>query len=131
MSSPIIDNMVEKNAVPYIKADNYQSFINNNEFAVLFFAGDPKRYPETNDVAMVLPEIVKEFKSMACAIVDESFEQELQNQFDFTRWPALAFFTNGQYQGAITGIQNWEDYLQQIPKIIQPDSNNTIRAINL
>jgi len=130
MPSAIIENMLKNNDLPFVTADNYSDFINSADAVVLFFCENPDRYPESNDVAMVLPEIIKEFPGMRGGIVERTFERELQSQFDFTRWPALAFFSKGQYRGNMTGIQNWDDYTQQIPAFIN-DSTTAIPAINL
>lgn len=130
MPSPIIQNMLNTHGYTQITEENYLEFINAHTQVVLFFAEDPKRYPESDDVAMVLPEILKEYSDMQGAIVSQEFEHALQKRFDFTRWPALAFFSQGQYRGAITGIQNWEDYLQQIPALLS-DNNIAIPALNV
>jgi hydrogenase-1 operon protein HyaE len=130
MPSPIIENMLKNNDLPFVTADNYADFITSAGSVVLFFCENPDRYPESNDVAMVLPEIIKEFPGMQGGIVDQAFERELQSQFDFTRWPALAFFADGQYRGNMTGIQNWDDYLEQIPTFLK-NNTSAIPAINL
>ncbi len=131
MSSPLIERMLQKHNLTSVHADNCESFLQAHGKAVLFFAEDPARYPESNDVAMVLPELLKHFSGLSGAIVDSSFEHQLQGYFDFTRWPALAFFVSGEYRGAITGIHNWEDYLREIPALLQARDHNAIPVINL
>lgn len=131
MPSPIVENMLARTGLSAINEANLASFLAGAPSAVLFFCEDPKRYPESNDVAMVLPEILKEYSGMAGAIVERDYEHDLQKQFDFTVWPALAFFKSGQYLGAITGIQNWEDYLNQINALLDTDLSATIPALNL
>ncbi len=130
MPSPLVESMLERTGLPRITAETYNAFLADNEQVVLFFCENPERYPESNDVAMVLPEILKEYPDLKGAIIDRSFERELQKQFDFTRWPALAFFVNGDYRGNMTGIQNWDDYTTQIPDLLS-DSPTSIPLINL
>lgn len=130
MPSPLVESMLERTGLPRITAETYNAFLADNEQVVLFFCENPERYPESNDVAMVLPEILKGHPDLKGAIIDRSFERELQKQFDFTRWPALAFFVNGDYRGNMTGIQNWDDYTTQIPDLLS-DSPTSIPLINL
>ena len=131
MPSPIVENMIARTGIPVVDADSVTDFIKQSPRAVLFFCADPKRYPESNDVAMVLPELIREFDNLSGALVAQSCEVELQKQFDFTAWPALAFFKEGQYLGAITGIQNWDDYLEKINALFAKDLSATIAAVNL
>ena len=130
MRSALIANMLQKSQMPVVTASTCGEFIRNHSMAVLFFSEDPQRYPESNDVAMVLPEILKQFSGMAGALVDEGDEHRIQRQFDFTVWPALAFFKQGYYLGSITGIQNWEDYLYRIERLFS-ESTVAIPVINI
>ena len=131
MPSAIVENMLDRTGIPRLTAANQASFLAAHPRAVLFFCGDPVKYPESNDVAMVLPEIVKEFEGLAAAIVDTEIEREMQSGFDFTVWPALAFFRDGNYTGAITGIQNWEDYLERVPALLAAGNPDSIAAVNI
>jgi hydrogenase-1 operon protein HyaE len=86
---------------------------------VLFFAGDPKRFRDTTDVAVVLPELVKAFQgALQPGVVAEESAQTLQQQYGFTAWPALVFLRDGGYLGHITGIQNWSEYLHDIGELM-------------
>ncbi|BFM07884.1 hypothetical protein GCM10025791_46750 [Halioxenophilus aromaticivorans] len=131
MPSPIVENMIARTAIPVVDADTVTDFIKQSPRAVLFFCADPKKYPESNDVAMALPEIIKEYDGLAGALVAQSCEIALQKEFNFTAWPALAFFKEGQYLGAITGIQNWDDYLEKINQMFAKDLSATIATVNL
>jgi len=131
MPSPIIENMLAKTGLPRLTEATFIEFTRSAPKAVVFFSESPQKYPESNDVAMVLPEIIKEFPDIAGAIAAAESEHQLQKRFDFTVWPALAFFKEGQYVGAITGIQNWDDYLAEIAKLMSKEVGNAIPAINL
>lgn len=121
MFSQLIHNMIQKHNIPVLDKTCVDEFLSSHSKAVLFFSENPQRYPESNDVAMVLPELLKHFEELSGAIISPHDEHHLQKQFDFTAWPALAFFRDGKYLGAITGIQNWEDYILTIPKLFMSD----------
>lgn len=119
MISPTIAKLAAQHAYPLLDADNYDLFVYGCDYSVLFFCNDPVQFPESNDVAVVLPELLKVFNGrLQAAVVDKSIERELQARFRFTAWPALVFLKRGAYLGAITGIRDWNDYLQQSAQIL-------------
>ena len=115
MSHPLIQQLVDLYHYPLVTQDSHDAFIRRPGVSVLFFAGDPKRYRDTTDVAVVLPELDKAFAGqLQPGVVAPDAERGLQLHYGFSAWPALVFLRDGDYLGAITGIQNWSEYLQQI-----------------
>jgi hydrogenase-1 operon protein HyaE len=119
MTMALIDKLVESHGYPTVDAGNVDEFIAAHPTAVLFFYGDPKQYPESNDVAIILPELVREFSGhLAAAIVAREAQPPLQQRYGFTQWPALVFVRRDGYLGAITRVQDWADYLEQVARIL-------------
>ncbi len=122
MPSALIDNMVERYGYPVLDEQNAEDFINSHDEVVLFFAENPKQYPESNDVAMILPELVKAFGGrFRAALVGPSAERSLQARYGFGTWPALVFLRRGEYLGVITQVQNWDDYLRDIQQLLDSE----------
>ena len=120
MPSPLIEQMIETYDYPVVAEDTLEAFLSTNEECVLFFTEDPERFPESNDVAMILPELVKEYEHrFAAAVVGQKSQRQLQSRFGFNEWPSLVFFRDGQYLGAISRVQNWTDYIVGINAILQ------------
>ena len=119
MMSSLIDRLIQQYQYPLLDAENYSHFIFAHDYTVLFFPGDPVQFPESNDVAVILPELLKVFNQpVNAAVVGAGIERELQRQFRFSRWPALVFLKQGEYLGAMTGIHNWNDYLTEGAQIL-------------
>lgn len=119
MSSSLIDDMIEKYAWPVLGEYDFDLYVNTAGDSVVFFSEDPKRYPESNDVAMILPELVKAFEGrLQAAVVEPRARHTLQSRFGFTSWPSLVFLREGRYLGAITGVRNWRDYLHEINELL-------------
>ena len=119
MRSPQLQRLVDVNQLPVLDEAGIEEFAHAHPQIMLFFSEDPDRYPEANDVAMVVPELVKAFPGqLQAAIVDEQVERELKLKYGFRRWPALVFLRGDGYLGAITEMQNWDDYLRQVHAII-------------
>jgi hydrogenase-1 operon protein HyaE len=122
MSSPLIERLLNEKEYPLITAADHDAFVADPGVAVLFFAGDPKQYKETNDVAVVLPELVAAFQGqLRPAVVDRSAELELQRRYGFKSWPSLVFVRAGGWLGTISGIQNWGDYLGEVQTLLQAE----------
>lgn len=117
--STAIEQLHSRHGFLLLDADNYDFFVHGNETVVLFFANDAVQFPESADVAVILPELVKTFSGrLQAAVIGKTIERELQARFRFTGWPTLVFLRAGEYLGAITGIRGWQEYGQEIAKIL-------------
>ncbi len=119
MNSPLLEQLQSRHGLPLLDADNYDRFVFGHDHVVLFFANDPLLFPETNDVAVILPELLKIFSDqLQGAMIAKSIERELQARFHFTSWPTLVLLRKGEYLGVITGIKDWMQYRQAFMQIL-------------
>jgi hydrogenase-1 operon protein HyaE len=94
-------------------------FARSKGTVVLFFAGDPRRVPESWDVAVVLPDLLAAVRDgMRVALLDPALSQSLAAQYEVTILPTLVFMRDGQRLGAIERMRDWEDFEQRIAKIL-------------
>ena len=117
-ATPLIDRLTDELNYPLLDLGNIDAFLADNDFSVLFFTEDIKRFPESNDVAVVLPELLVVFPDLKAAVISRHDEKKLQSLYGFRAWPALVFMRKEQYLDAITGIQDWREYLSQIKTIL-------------
>lgn len=118
MPSPLINRLVDELGYPRIDQSNFDDVVKPAPFSVLFFAEAPKRFPESNDVAVILPELVKQFPQLMPAVVAPEAEKALQGRYNFSVWPALVFLKEGRYLGTITKVQDWDVYMAEINSIL-------------
>ncbi|MGB0663215.1 MAG: hypothetical protein ACPGMR_05440 [Pontibacterium sp.] len=118
MSSPLIERLTEELQYPLLDQENFDDFIKNAPFSVLFFTEAPKRFPESNDVAVILPELVKHFSQLTPAVISRDHEKKLQGRYNFNVWPALVFLKEGRYLATITKVQDWDVYMAEIGSIL-------------
>ncbi len=117
---PLVRRLIEELGYPVVDEHGLAGFLDAHPVSVLFFSEDEKKYPETSDVAVVLPELVKHFDGrIAPAIVDPRAAPALQELYGFRQWPALVFLRGDAYLGAICRIQDWQDYLERIEELLQ------------
>ncbi|VVM24085.1 hypothetical protein BSPWISOXPB_5964 [uncultured Gammaproteobacteria bacterium] len=56
---------------------------------------------------------------------------KIQRNYGFTTWPSLVFFKDGGYLGTISKVQDWDDYIHEIQKLMLSDSILPPVKINL
>lgn len=82
--------------------------------AVLLLAGDPLLRPEGQDVAAVLPELIRAAGTpCAIGIAHRADEEALATRLGVQRWPALVCFAGGRYATALSGMHDWLPFVQQ------------------
>jgi hydrogenase-1 operon protein HyaE len=119
--------MIERYAYPVLDEGNFDDFLSSHHEVVLFFAENPKQFPESDDVAMILPELVKAFEGrLQAALISRKAERRLQSRYGFNTWPALVFLRDGEYLGVINQVQNWDDYLREIQRVLDSEPARTL-----
>lgn len=119
MESPLIDRLVDELHYPRVDADNLNDILTEAGERVLFLTGDPAKNLETNDLAVILPELQRAFAGrLNPAVVDRSIEQSLKERFDIWPVPSLIFLKDGEMRGAIAKVRDWADYLSEIAAIL-------------
>jgi hypothetical protein len=93
--------------------------------AMLLVAGDWWRLAESDDLAVIVPELDKALgHNVAVLVASREAERAMQRRFHFASFPALVFLREGAYLGAMEGIRDWQDYVAELPEMLtrQPAS---------
>lgn len=119
MFSPLLQSIIDREGYDVVTHETLDMMASGSEHAMLFFAGDWQRLAESNDVAVVLPELDKALMGKVTPlVVGRDSERELQRRFLFNAFPALVFLRRGEYLGVLQGILDWAEYLERIPEIL-------------
>lgn len=122
MFSPLIDSIIERENLAVVTADNLEDFATGNGDTVLFVTGDWSRHVEVNDVAVILPEIIKASNGgLKAAVLDRKSERKIQTTYRFSKFPSLIFLRDGEYLGTIQKVLDWQDYIFEINEILAGD----------
>lgn len=122
MTSPSINRLTEELAYPLAHDGNIAELIADNEQLALFFPGDAGRYAESNDVAVILPELVKAFEGrLSPAVVTRDNEPPLRERYPFNVWPSLVFLRRGVQIGTLSKVLDWADYMEKIAALLAED----------
>jgi hydrogenase-1 operon protein HyaE len=122
VTSPLIDQLIEQHGYPVVTADRLDDFLARETTLALFLSEDPKRYPESNDVAVILPQLATAFSGrFEPALVDRALEPLFKQRYDIAVWPCLVFLRNGRFLGKISKVRDWADYMDRIPAILDSE----------
>ena len=119
MFSPLMQTIIEREKFNIVSANTLDDNAKGKGDVVLFVGGNWQKYVEVNDVAVILPEIIKASNGrLSALILDRESEREVQKRFLFNRFPSLVFLRDGEYLGTIQKVLDWHDYIIEINKIL-------------
>lgn len=123
MPTPLITQLVSRHGVPRLDAGSIDRFIapepGAGDATILFFTGDPVRWPEANDVAVVLPELLAAFAGrVRGGLIAREAEAALMPRFGVKVFPSLALVREGRTLGVIPKIQDWSNYVARIARLL-------------
>jgi hydrogenase-1 operon protein HyaE len=120
--SPLLKSIMARSVIPVVTEDDADAFLAAHGHCALFFSGDWERLAESNDVAVVLPELRRMVGDLAIAVVARgAAERALQLRYHFNKFPALVFTRGTGYLGAIMGMRDWAEYGQEVAAILASD----------
>lgn len=115
----LVQRLVSEFGAVWVGDDAKNPFIMETGDCALFIAGDPVRFPECLDVAVVLPELQRHFSSrFRIAVAERNSEDALAKRYGATRRPVLVFLRGGQYVTTVAGMLDWDDYLREVAQAL-------------
>ncbi|MEZ5453966.1 MAG: hydrogenase-1 expression HyaE [Thiothrix sp.] len=122
--SQLLDRLTHDLGYPLLADQaSLEAFANPQENTMVFLPANPQHYPETLDVAIVLPEFLKIFQGrLSAGVADMAFAKELAAKYAITEWPTLLFLRHGEYLGTIPRMRNWDVYLSKINAFLSSSS---------
>ncbi len=119
-AAPLVRRLAASPGARWVDAAELDAFLAEPGEQVLFFHGDPVRFPEVLDVAVVLPELRRHFeRRFGIGIVPRADEDRLAARFGVQRRPALVFLRDGRYVDCVNGMLDWQDYLDRLQQVFE------------
>lgn len=127
MTTPLLHALTERHGLALVDAASIDAFLAPAPGAcrhcLLFFAGDATQRAETNDVAAILPEILRAFAGrLRSGVVAQTAEAELKARFQVFVFPSLVVVRDGEPIGVLPKILDWSDYRQKIEACLDPEA---------
>ena len=119
---PLLEQLVSRHGFAAIDADSIDGFIDAPGHVMLVFTEDPVRYKETLDLAVIAPEVARAFAGrFRVGVLYPEAARKVAPRFGFARWPALVTLRDGAYVGAIDGLRNWDEYLEETLRLLNSE----------
>lgn len=116
---PLVERLLTHHGAAPVGADTLDAWLAQGGEQVLFLSGDPVRFAEGLDVAVVLPELQAAFGGrFAVGVALREHEEALARRFGVQRWPSLVFLRDGHYLAALGGMKDWEVYRQEVAQVL-------------
>jgi len=116
---PLVAQLQTRHGFAAPTAATLDAFLDAPGHALLVFTEDPVRFKETLDLAVIAPEILRAFPgALRAAVLFPETAREVHPRYGFRRWPALVVLKDGHYVGAIDGLRNWDEYLDEVAALL-------------
>ncbi|MCE4536983.1 hydrogenase [Pelomonas sp. P7] len=113
-TSPLVSRLAESFGASWVDADTLDAWAAQGGDRVVLFAGDAVRFPEGQDVAVVLPELQRSLPGrFQIGVVRRQDEDALARRFGSQRWPTLLFLRDGAYVTTLSGMHDWDVFLRK------------------
>lgn len=118
-TSPLVSRLAEACGATWVDADSIDAWAAQGGDRVVLFAGDAVRFPEGQDVAVVLPELQRCLPGrFEIGVVRRHQEDALARRFGSQRWPTLLFLRDGQYVTTVSGMHDWEVFIERVTQAL-------------
>jgi len=125
MPSFLVRALSERMKLPVIDDTSIDAFLakeaSEPEHSLLFFTGDPAQRSESNDVAVVMPEILQSFQGrLKGGVVARHAEEKLKARFHVVMMPSLVVTRGDAVLGVLPRIRDWSEYIEEIGRWLLP-----------
>ena len=116
---PLVEQLFSRHGFAHVDADSIDAFSAAPGHALLVFTEDPVRFKETLDLAVIAPEVARGFAGcFRLGALLPADARKVAPRYGFARWPALVVLKDGRYVGAVDGLRNWDEYVEEIQRLL-------------
>lgn len=119
---PLLEQLFTRHGFARVDVATLDAFADAPGHALLVFTEDPVRYRETLDLAVIAPEVAKAFAGrFRVGVLLPADARKAASRYGFARWPALVLLKDGRYVGAVDGLRNWEEYVEEVQRLLESE----------
>ena len=116
---PLIAQLFSKHRFDEVTPENFATWTQTPGRTLLMFTEDPRRFKETLDLAVIVPELCRAFPGrFTVGVLLPEAAREIAVRYGFRRWPAFVMLADGQYVGVVDGLRNWDEYLAEVARLL-------------
>ncbi len=119
LSYPLIARLFDAHGFARIGDGDPAPWIEQPGRTLVLFLEDPIRFRETLDLAVIVPELVRAFPGrFHVAVALGATARKLAVRYGFRKWPAFVLLADGRYVGAVDGLRDWDEYVQEVTRLL-------------
>ena len=119
VTSALVERLADQFGASWVDETSIDAWAAQGGDRVVLFAGDPVQFPEGLDVAVVLPEIQRTLgRRFEIGVVPRDREDKLARRYGSQRWPTLLFLRDGQYVTTVSGMHDWEVFVERVTQAL-------------
>lgn len=112
---PLVTRLADQFGATWVERSTIDAWAREGGDCVVLFAGDAVFFPEGTDVAVVLPELQRSLQGrFRIGVVRREHEDALARRYGSQRWPTLLFLRDGDYVTTLSGMHDWEVFLDRM-----------------
>jgi hydrogenase-1 operon protein HyaE len=118
--SKLLERLRAQSKITLLDEEGLEAFVMEGGDGMVLFTQEPDQQPETWDVAVILPEVLKlTGNRLRAAIISPDLARKEKTRYGITRWPSLVIVRDGGYVGVIEGMRNWDEYAREIAEMLE------------
>lgn len=119
---PLIERLVGLCGATVLEPADVDAWAGAPGLALLVFTEDPVLYRETLDLAVIVPELAQAMAGrFRTGVLLPAAARAVAPRFGFRRWPALVLLRDGRYVGAVDGLRDWQDYVEEMGRLLDAE----------
>jgi hydrogenase-1 operon protein HyaE len=116
----LLDRLMAKHGLSDLDQAGFQAFMDDPGAGVVLLTDEPDTAAENWDTAVIFPELLAAMGNpLRAAIMRPEHARSLMTRFGLGRLPALLFLRDGGYVGAIEGLRDWSEYVDECAAMLQ------------
>ncbi|MCG5031421.1 hydrogenase expression protein HyaE [Mesosutterella sp. OilRF-GAM-744-9] len=116
---PVFQRLWGAEGFTRVTEENLGAFASQKGLVLAVFADNPTTFKESIDIAVIAPEIGRAFGAYLSGrgFTDPRVGRAIASRYGLTRLPAVGFFRDGEFLGALQGLKGWSEYIQGLTEI--------------
>ncbi len=110
----LLARLAAEQGIPTVAAADLDAIAAAGTLAVLYTAA---KSPETWDVGIVLPELLRACPGVRAVALDPAESARAAARFGVDKYPSLVVLRDGRYTGVIEGMQDWEPFCTELARL--------------
>lgn len=114
----LLERLTRESGIPTITAAEVPARAAGVPTLALLFTGEATRSPESWDVCVVLPELLRCCPGLSACVLDPAQSRLAATAYGVDKLPALVTLRAGAYTGVIEGMRDWDVFVHDLRRLM-------------